>query len=371
MKNYYTVKIECDKEVKLIDIVNYVDNHFDYDRRLFEIFGLKPNNIKSKRINEMYERLGLEKYSYSYILPHLRNPDYPLFSRYPGSVWHSISNLDDNWKNGNPTCHESIDEDKFSEIIDLCQNMKGTHYTSFMVGMDEIKWEGSAVEKGTHGYEIAKTAYDIGEGYLSNSVIITKTPINKPNLIVYFSCESKYRELDCVKQLIAFLGKIKYEKEIFAPSDEKEREVWNKTREIVERRINKYKVLSLDLPQTVPNKLKKPSIEEALHPEGRINIKKLEKEMLCTDGWEQKSNDSHYKKAVTSKIIGGIEYKMCLDSLRGGHYIHIWFSCSSKYFEYHLYSGYSDSLIDEEQAVLFIKNADYLREKFLEIMTDK
>lgn len=44
MKKYYNIKILCDRRVKLIDIVNYVDNHFDYDRRLFEILWKQSNN---------------------------------------------------------------------------------------------------------------------------------------------------------------------------------------------------------------------------------------------------------------------------------------------------------------------------------------
>lgn len=369
MKIFNTIKIECIIDLKISDIAQYIKNHFTYNESLFEIFNLDREKLRSKKMVGLYESLNLDRFAYSYILPHLRNPDYPEHSRYPGPKWHTISNLDDNWEYGNPTLHGNVSEDFFSGVMDFCSGLKNTQFKSFMVGFDKIEWAGEPVESGTYGDQKAKTAYYIGEGYLSNSLIITRTAIDKPNLIARLSCESKYRELECVKGLIAFLGKIKREKEVYAPSDEAEREFWTRTTSDTKKKIGEFEYARRELLSDLPTTVKQSDDPFAPYRD-KINIRKLEREYLCFGGWETKSKDPHFRSTVTRKTIDGIEYKMWIDSLHGGHYLQLWFSCSSPMFELPVHSGYSANPIDEEQAVNFMKNAAFLREKFVEIMTN-
>ncbi len=379
MKKYQTVLVECEKGVLLQEIVKKIILGFKYNRRLFEIFSLKTEKIKTKKTKELYERINLERFAYSYILPHLKNPDYPQYSNYPGPKWHSISNLDLNWENGNPNLCDNIDEGTFLDIVDFCETLKSTEFSSFMVGIDEIQWSGEPVDHGTYFRKKARTAFDIGEGYLSNCILITRTSIQKPNLIVRLSCESKYRNLDAVNGLIESLGKVISEKEQYAPSNEVEREEWEKIYENTEIKINKFKLELPELIDSLPNEVKELALIENIggttrvlpYPKDKINIRKIEKEILTCDGWSIKNKDSLFRSTVTSKVIDNIEYKTYIDSLHGGHHLQLLFSCSSPMFELSVHSTYIADPLDEEQAKNYLKNAKILRDAFVETVSAK
>ena len=377
MKKYQTLLIECEKGVLPHEIVKKVSSCFKYNRRLFEIFSLEPERIKTKKTKELYEHLGLDRFAYSYILPHLKNPDYPQNSNYPGPKWHSISNLDSNWENGNPGVNDDVDEKSFFDIVDFCGILKNTEVTSFMVGIDEIQWRGESVDHGTYGRKKAKTAFDIGEGYLSNCILISKTSFQKPNLIVRLSCESKYRNLDAVNELIDSIGKVKLEKEQYAPSNEAEREEWERAFENTEIKINRFKSELPALIDNLPNEVKELVLVEKVggttrvlpYPKDKINVRKIENGILACDGWEIKNKDLLFRTTVTSKTINGIEYKTCIDTLHGGHHLQLLFSCSSPMFEFGVNSSYTAYPVDEEQARNYLRNAKVLRDAFVETVS--
>lgn len=361
MKCYYVVEIECGKDTKLSEIYAFIEQNFKYSRRLFEIGNIDISSINSKKIKSLAEAYDFERFSYEYRLRDYYRPT-PI-----------ISNLSDRvWMYGNSSNNENPSIETFSGVIEFCQNLKSTMCNEYMIGFDEITWAEEKAPEGTYGYEKPNATIFQGSRYLSNSVIVTKSFVEKPNLIVYVSFESRFKELDCIKQLITFLGKIKNEKMLFAPSDENEREVWEEAKAAAKLKAERFNSIQPDLISNLPYTIQKPAYDpyRAIpYTSEKINIRKLEKNMLCYDGWELKNNDPHFRTTVTRKIIDGIEYKMWIDTLHGGHYLQLWFSCCSPMFEIPVNCLYSAEPIDEEQAILFIKNAAYLRDKFIETMT--
>ena len=361
MESYHVLELECDRDLKLSDIAYYIANHLSYNRRLFEIGNIDISSIYSKQITAIIDAYGLDRFTYEYRLRENYDPT-PIMSNLDAKTWL--------W--GNPTYHENLSADAFAGVIEVCQRLKSTMCREYMIGFDEISWDGATAPEGTFGYEMPKATIFQGDRYLSNSVIITKDYVGKPNLIAYVSFESKYKELECIKQLIDFLGKIKREKELFAPSDDDEREEWDRVISDMRKKSEVFESLRTSLLSELPYEVIEPPRDPFRvepYPKERINIRKLEKELLCFDGWELKKKDPHFRSTVTSKTIDGVEYKMWIDTLHGGHYLQLWFSCSSPMFELSVHSAYCSNITDEVQAVNFMKNAAYLRDKYVEIMT--
>lgn len=128
---------------------------------------------------------------------------------------------------------------------------------------------------------------------------------------------------------------------------------------------------------SLPNEVKELALIESVggttrvlpYPKDKINIRKIEKELLACDGWEIKNKDPLFRSTVTSKVIDGVEYITWIDTLHGGHYLQLHFACSSPMFEFVVNSTYSAKPVDEEQANNYLKNAMILRNAFVETVS--
>ncbi len=364
MKKYNVIEIECEKGASPTDIYEKVTNKFKYHRHLFEIKDLRSDSPSfSASMKKQLQSLDIDKYAFSYVLPHVLRADYFDPEKHTN---HVISNLDDCWDYGNPDLHDDISEDKFVCMVDLFRKLKSTQFSTWLLGIDEIEWGGEAVGRGSYGYKKAKGAYDGGKNYLSNSVMLSKVSYGKPNIIVYISCESKYRDLDTVNDLIASLGKKKGEKEYYGPSDDAEREECDKIQKSMDERFERFIAEMPSIISDFPYRLHK-DMERLLSFDDKINIRKLVKNILCVDGWSLSVNDPDLDCTTAVKQIGDREFKIGISPQFGGHYLQTLVVCKSPMFFVGDNINYCITADDEYEAASYIENIQSLSYYILQL----
>ncbi len=356
MKEYTVIQIVCKKETKAYDIYTAVKDTVKFNRNLFEFCGLfkHKDKVSSKKIQK-FESLDLQRFYHVKVLEHLAKSPYYDSDRDDRKLF---SNLDSSWDWSNKNNTESLNNDTFEKLIDFIDNLSLMDVSTIMLGIDEIEWGGNAVGHGTYGYEKAKSAFHGGENYLSNSIIIYKAPYEHKPYTVYLSCEKRFRALDSVNDIITSLGKIKNEEAFYAPEDEAERKEWEQAYAEAELKFEAMKANLPDIMNNMPEETK----EYQEYQQGvSNNVRKIIKQILCTDGWEQKKNTVF--SGVGTMVIKDKDdssVAVIIDSLHGGQLLQALIFYVNPKFKLGLHTNYQCVAINEEEVAKYLKNIKYI-----------
>lgn len=357
MKEYTVVQIVCEKETKAYDIYTAVKDTVKFNRNLFELSGLFKHKDKvSSKKNQKFESLDLQRFYHVKVLEHLRKS--PYYDPEKNDV-RLFSNLDNAWDWNNKEVTDSIDSAVFEEMIKFADGLKLSEVSTILLGIDEIEWDGNKVGHGTYGYEKAKSTHHGGENYLSNSIIIFKAPYEHKPYTVYLSCEKRFRELDSVNGIIKTIGgKIRYEQTYFAPENEVERKEWERAYAEAEMKIKAIETKLPDIMNNMPEETK----EYQEYQQGvKNNVRKIIKQVLCTDGWEQKKNTVF--TGVGTMVIkdkDDSDVAIIIDSLHGGQHLQTLIFYVNPKFKVGLHTNYICNAINEEEVAKYLKNVKYI-----------
>ena len=312
MKEYCTLVIKCKKELKLEDIFSFAEKKVQYNRNIFSFQNVHHRFISAKQ-RKYYEALHLEEYEYS--IP-LKTRDLPM-----------VSNLDERWLRCNGEKTNSLNGKEWADLIGFASLQTRYDAYSYFLGIDEIMWDGSSVEKGTYGLEKADSCYGLGYGYLSNCLIAGKK-CNDKTFTVILCCEKKYRSLDIFAELIDYFGELKHEISLFAPENEAERAEWNHDAMVAKQ---KYQAALLGIRsfanERIPNTR---GVDEKV----KINIQKQIKNVLCADGWKIRKAHFDEYPTVVCKEKGDAEISLSLISGHNGHHLQAFLNYRSKKFSF-------------------------------------
>ena len=222
MREYTVVEVGCFKELTPADVYRIVEGSLPFHNPLFEIFGLfkyKPSVTKS--LIKRYEELGLNIYYQRIPNRNMQDKDYYEPEKHD---YFLNSNLDASWEFSNPAKFERLEKSYFCDIVAFCAKLTSTQYSTYMLGFDEIEWDGKPVRGGTYGHKKAESVFKGGSNYLSNSLFISKIAYENKPLKAYISFEEKYKESGKIRDIIGQLGKEKGRQTYFAPESNEERE---------------------------------------------------------------------------------------------------------------------------------------------------
>ena len=349
MKESSVITINCRKGMKIADIYSKIKDTVKYNSNFFEITGLfRYGKAKNEKV---LDEIGIHKYSYIKVLPHLVNSKYYDPERDDVKL---LSNLDDNWRWSNPNINTPLSEEDFSKLVDFCDSLSVNSLSTMILGIDEIEWDGNKPPKGTYGYEKAKNTFYYGENYLSNSVIIARNYENKKYTVI-LSCETRFRNFAVIDKLIEFLGEIKSEKNYFAPEDENERAEWEK---LQTEKGAKFKAMIEGISVLPLHDIQRQGGDN----KRKVNVRKYIKDYLCNEGWNFKKGDPDERG-----IMIGIEKDDACLSIRiisghNGHHIQTLLVYHSEKF-YFLEPNvlYLDAE-DESEIVKYFENLKMIKE---------
>jgi hypothetical protein len=350
MREYTTIEVRCRKELKIAEIFEFLSSKVQNDANLFS-FRRAGQRFFSGKKRKLFDELNLAEFEYSYQMYWLenasRNTEMPM-----------VSNLDDRWELGNESATRSLNESEWNRLVEFAGMLNSYDADSFFLGLDEIRWNGEPVRRGTNGTVRPDSGYGLGHGYLSNCVIIGKTYTDK-TYIARICCEKEYRSLEIIDEIVEFLGKVNFEASLFAPEDDAERAEWERTITEAKQKLNS------DLVGT--RSIKLDPVKKGVSLEKEINMPRLIKKTLCVDGWETRKPKYYERPTVIYKKKGEAEISLMVMSNRSRnrcYYLNVDMLYSNVYFNLGHTVFESFSVDDEEQAVIFLNNvkklADYV-----------
>lgn len=332
MKEYCTIAVKCIKELELTDVFSLCSERLKYNSNIFCFQNLSFAFL-SKKKQKMYDDLHMEHFAYQ------------------DKSNLMVSNLDNNWQCCNGEATESLNKKEWVDLVNFASQLRGYDTFSHFIGVDEIMWDNTSVEKGTYGFRKPDSCYGLGLGYLSNCIIVGKTSIDK-TYTAFLVCEKKFRPLNVIQEFVDYLGTIKYETTMFAPDDNAERIEWK--REAVRANIRLQSALagvrSLGLVRISNNW----DTDEKV----KINIQKQIKNALCVDGWKIRKADFDEWPTLICKEKGDTEICLSIISGHNGHHLQSIITYKSKKFSLHehIYE-LSVSALDEAYVELYFSNA--------------
>jgi hypothetical protein len=367
MKEYVVFKIKCKSGLGISEIYDKIKQTVKFNSNFFELnelYQFRPNIIKPK----IYEEINLGKYAFVKALEHLKKNTYYSPERDDRRL---ISNLDARWALANENENEPLNEDDFSKLIEFCDELSSTDILTLMLGFDEIEWNGNKVEKGTYGYEKAKSTFDLGKNYLSNSIIIGRTGADLgKRYTVYLSCEKNFKDLGVVNEIVDFLGEIKEENYYFAPENSMEREEWTRAYECASFKFENA-VLELEKLNLEKITKKELSLDEQLFIEKneKVNVRKHIKNYLCTDGWEIRKTLADECPIKVSKDKSDETISISIVSGHNGHHLQALLYYRSKKFLFtkHIHDLHCNMLL-ESSCEKYFENVKIIRDYLYEVL---
>lgn len=310
MREYVVFKIKCKKDLKCEAVYEKIKTNLKFNNSLFALQNLDFNRLgpESQRI---YEEISLNKYSYKKVLPHLKNSSYYNPERDDRQM---ISNLDERWEWSNTHNTQQLNKHDLEELITFYDKLKTSATATRIIGFDEIEWNGKKVRQGTYGFKKADCTYNLGQNYLSNSLIIGKTYSDKV-YTAYLSCEKIFVGVDIIQELIDFLGEKVLEISYFAPECDRERDEWEQTATNAKNRFDKAISDLGNLP------LKVIAPQSTTIESSKINIRKYIKNYLCTDGWEIRSALHDEWPTIVYRTKGDNDICLSIISGHNGHHL--------------------------------------------------
>ena len=358
MKSYTVFKIKCRDSLSMADLFAYLQDKVAANGHYFAIQGLRYDALDKKK-QKQFDDIGLDEFSYRVVLPHIAQS-----AGYDPDLhdYRMISNLDGRWNWPNPTCHELLPDERFSNLVAFCDRLGTLDIATMLVGLDELAWNGEPVGKGTYGYEKADCTYRFGENYLSNSVTIARDYQGK-KYTACLSCEKRFVTVPIISEIVAFLGTVKQESTYFAPETQEERQEWNRMADDAKRRLDMAVARIEQLP-LIPIERYSSSDETK-----KINVKKLIKQYLCTNGWEERKALPDEWPSIVCKAREDRDIKLSIVSGHNGHHLQALiyyrspkFSYSSSLSELHVNS------ISEADVESYFLNAVAVRDCLDEIL---
>ncbi|MGM9635182.1 MAG: hypothetical protein ACI3YE_03425 [Candidatus Avispirillum sp.] len=357
MKEYTVIKIECEQGMKGLDIYNTVKESVKFNSNFFEFSDLFQHGRESTKSRAEFEKLGLDKYFHIKVLEHLRKSQYYDPERDDRKLY---SNLDFRWDWDNKKETASLDNEYFEKLISFGDRLKRFDVHSLMYGIDEIEWDGQKPARGTYGYEKAKSADYFGMNYLSDCVIIGRNYESK-RYTVYLSCETRLRGLETVEKLISSLGKIKYERQYYAPESSAERTEWDNAYNEAAIKFKAPTDSMEDFFDTLPHQ----DLSRYLminRYETSINVRKYQKQYLCTDGWKLEKCLPYEPYPFVSKEKGDTTVSIMIVPNHKGHYLQTLITYSSKRFDFCSNINYIYELLDDDDARKYFENLKLIRD---------
>lgn len=310
MKEYVVLKINCHSGLTMREIFAHINEKVVSHSNFFAIQSLRFDVLDVKSQN-LFRKIGLDGFSYKVVLPHLKET--PTYNSERDDR-RMISNLDRCWEWNNETCHDSLSEEKFSELITFCDRLHATDIATVILGLDEIEWGGQKVGKGSYGYQRADCTYRFGENYLSNSITVGRDYSSK-NYTVCLSCEKRFSALPIIAEMAGFLGNVKEELTAFAPETEHEREEWEKAAGEAKQKLEDALACLKKLPLLPIEKWKRADESE------KIYIKKHIKQYLCTDGWRLQKALPDEWPTIVCREKQDRSIKLSISSGHNGHHL--------------------------------------------------
>ena len=349
MKEYSIIKIACEKGIKIADIYSKIKDNVKINSNFFEFQNLFSYSNKKNEI--ILNEIGIDRYAYTKVLPHLVQSKFYEPERDDRKM---LSNLDDRWEWSNPNINDPLSEEDFSKLVNFCDSLSVSSLSTMILGFDEIEWDGTKPEKGTYGYNKAKSTYDFGENYLSNSVIIARDyEVKKYTVII--SCEKRFRELEVIGNLIEFLGKIQLEKNYFAPETNFERAEWEKLK-------SEKWTLYNSMFENIDSLPLQDITRQFGDNKRKVNIKEYIKNYLCTDGWDFRKKNADELGMKISIDKGDTCISMCVISRHNGHHLQVFLKYDNEKFCFSKSLKQTLDAEDEEEIKKYFQNLKIIKD---------
>ena len=356
MREYMVLEVKCKKDLQIQEIYKYIEKKAKYNHNFFAFQNLHFDSL-NKECKQLYEQIGLDCFRYKKVLEHLAkradyNPD--------RDDRQMISNVDSRWEWNNEKETRALGEQELELLIAFCEKLKKGAAATFIVGLDEIEWDGKKSSKGTYGYQKADCTYGLGKNYLSNSITLGRLYADKA-YTAYISCEKHFREHSIINEIIDFLGEIKTESVHFAPENEEERKEWETAQQMAEAKFR----MTLSGLDSLPLKL----IEKRRITDSscKINIGKYIKTHLCKNGWETRKAFPDEHPTIIHKCKGNAD--VCLSILSGhnGHHLQaiVYYRSPQFLFANHIYAlSYNEISADDVE--IYFQNVEIVRDYLYE-----
>ena len=356
MEKYNIIQFKLSDKNKAFAIMTELIKSIRHNSLLFEFWGVKDFD----RIQKDIPQIDLKKYEYEYYYKHMINSDWIPEEDKRVLV---LSNLGEEWEDFNPYEQQSLSFDEFTALAEYFTKSKPRCYSTLMLGLDRIDWEQSTNTDyyHTYGYEKAKSSFDKGKNYLSNSIIFSKESM-KSTVYLTLSFHERFKSNIQIQRIIERCGKIAKSNILYAPSNEIERAKWNSIYEDNESKFNAMIEQLPDIIKNLPYQFNKKSLFPEPVPKDTINVRKIAKETLCSDGWKMlTSKDPENWGIAFKKKVGNIENEdsellLFIDSLHRGHYLQTLIEYKSVYFSFKEHTNYSYELKDIDGVSKYVEN---------------
>lgn len=234
-----------------------------------------------------------------------------------------------------------------------------------MLVYDEISWNNESVLSGTYGFEKAKSRYNNGCNYLSNSIIIGKESYE--NICTIYISRFAEDSIDSfVHAVEQRFGTVLETKSYFAPDDESERNEWAR---VYIKEKSAFDTMISGLPvfyRTLPFDLGKYDTNKEQSPE-TINVKKIAKSIFIPKGWNllknnKSENGIHFERSFSNKVL-----RISIMPLHKGHHLQTLILYKSTMFYFTKQTNYAYILSDSDEVEKYCHNvlniSDYIVEQ--------
>ena len=356
MEKYNIIQFKLSDKNKAFAIMTELIKSIRHNSLLFEFWGVKDFD----RIQKDIPQIDLKKYEYEYYYEHMINSDWIPEEDKRVLV---LSNLGEEWEDFNPYEQQSLSFGEFTALAEYFTKSKPRCYSTLMLGLDRIDWEQSTNTDyyHTYGYEKAKSSFDKGKNYLSNSIIFSKESM-KSTVYLTLSFHERFKSNIQIQRIIERCGKIEKCNILYAPSNEIERAKWNSIYEDNESKFNAMIEQLPDIIKNLPYQFNKKSLFPEPVPKDTINVRKIAKEIMCLDGWKMlTSKDPENWGIAFKKKVGNIENEdsellLFIDSLHRGHSLQTLIEYKSVYFSFKEHTNYIYELKDIDGVSKYVEN---------------
>lgn len=279
-----------------------------------------------------------------------------------------VSNLGDCWENNSPNTSDisNGETDRLATMIDKAR--PHTYYSAFIC-IDFIKWSNNTIAAGTYGFGKAKSIFDQGINYLSNSVIIAKEPFRKGCHII-LSAEEAYCETEKYKsaeQMIITLSsnKVVDQIEYFAPDSEEDREKFNLSVRAHNLWFENLKKELIMVYNQLPHQLKyDPNVLVEINSERRVGLPKLTKinisglleKLAKEEGWHKRTVDCRSEGLIFEYCLKDLRLAFIFRNTYRGHYLQSAVEVNTPFYNEYWNTEYNVTIRDEEDARKYVDN---------------
>lgn len=351
MTEYLITKIKCNKGIKINELYDFFNHAVSCDKFYFEIGDIENNNSAFQKavLSEFKENY------YSKRIPYSVSSDREIFM---------VSNLNSNWDWENEKNSAPLNKQRTDVLMKTFSQAKCYDCSTFMLVYDEIPWNNESVLSGTYGFEKAKSRYDNGCNYLSNSIIISKESYENI-CTIYISRLADNCIDDFINDIEQRFGTVLETKSYFAPDDESERREWAK---VYIKEKSAFDHMFSSLPafySTLPFDLGEYDVNREQSPE-TINVKRIAKSIFAPQGWTLLKNPKgekgvHFERSFSNKVL-----RISIMPLHKGHHLQTLILYKSTMFYFTKQTNYSYILSDSDEVEKYCHNVLYISDYIVE-----